>query len=286
METIQNKSESRTFLKLKTTTWYWIVAILITIFSMIYQKITGPTYSKKVKTVLNNKVYKFKLIRSWGGSEDCKLKFNVPDKSIEGSVFYKKYKVDTNWAEVKMQRKGDVLFALLPHQPPAGKLSYYIKFKTNTEENYLQKDEPVIIRFKGAVPKEILIPHIIFMILTMLFSSVAAIYAIFRHNKYRLIGYTAYAFLIIGGLILGPIVQKYAFNELWAGIPFGWDLTDNKTLIAFIAWTIAIILDYKKKRPFAFVLATIVVFLIFSIPHSVMGSEYNYEKGTIEQSDL
>ena len=38
--------------------------------------------------------------------------------------------------------------------------------------------------------------------------------------------------LAVGGFILGPLVQNYAFGELWTGVPFGWDLTDNKTLIA------------------------------------------------------
>jgi len=31
-------------------------------------------------------------------------------------------------------------------------------------------------------------------------------------------------------------VQHYAFGQLWTGVPFGWDLTDNKTLLAALAW--------------------------------------------------
>ena len=43
-------------------------------------------------------------------------------------------------------------------------------------------------------------------------------------------------FFWVGGLILGPAVQKYAFDAWWTGIPFGYDLTDNKTLIAMLGW--------------------------------------------------
>ncbi|MCK7537691.1 MAG: hypothetical protein MZV63_45435 [Marinilabiliales bacterium] len=51
------------------------------------------------------------------------------------------------------------------------------------------------------------------------------------------------------GMILGPVVQKYAFGDLWTGIPFGWDLTDNKTLIAVFAWILAVVMNRKKDRP-------------------------------------
>ena len=84
-------------------------------------------------------------------------------------------------------------------------------------------------------------------------------------------------------MILGPIVQKYAFGEFWAGIPYGWDLTDNKTLIAFVAWIVAIVFNRKKQKRWLIVVAALVTIIIFSIPHSMYGSELNYQTGTIQQ---
>jgi hypothetical protein len=84
-------------------------------------------------------------------------------------------------------------------------------------------------------------------------------------------------------MILGPLVQKYAFGELWTGIPFGWDLTDNKTLIAFAFWVLAVWMNRKKARPGYTVLAAIVLLLIYSIPHSMFGSQLNYDTGTVTQ---
>ena len=49
-------------------------------------------------------------------------------------------------------------------------------------------------------------------------------------------------------MILGPIVQYYAFGDLWTGIPFGWDLTDNKTLIALIFWILAVVNEQKERE--------------------------------------
>ena len=63
----------------------------------------------------------------------------------------------------------------------------------------------------------------------------------------------------MGGMILGPIVQNFAFGELWTGVPFGWDLTDNKTLIAFLFWIIAVVMNRKKEKPLYTILAAVVL---------------------------
>ncbi len=84
-------------------------------------------------------------------------------------------------------------------------------------------------------------------------------------------------------MILGPLVQKYAFGELWTGVPFGWDLTDNKTLIAFIFWILAVVMNRKKERPLYTALAAVVLLLVYSIPHSMFGSELDYATGQVTQ---
>ncbi len=84
-------------------------------------------------------------------------------------------------------------------------------------------------------------------------------------------------FLLLGGMILGPVVQKYAFGEFWTGFPYGTDLTDNKTLIAFIGWIIALIAVFRSQKPKWYILiAAIIMFIIFIIPHSLLGSELDY----------
>jgi hypothetical protein len=84
-------------------------------------------------------------------------------------------------------------------------------------------------------------------------------------------------------MILGPLVQKFAFGELWTGVPFGWDLTDNKTLIALIFWILAVLMNRKKDRPIYTALAAVVLLLVFSIPHSMFGSELDYSSGEVTQ---
>jgi hypothetical protein len=86
-------------------------------------------------------------------------------------------------------------------------------------------------------------------------------------------------FLAIGGLVLGPIVQKYAFDAYWTGWPFGHDLTDNKSLVAFIFWVIALVVLFRTRENRTWpVVAAIVTFIVFLIPHSMLGSEIDYTK--------
>jgi hypothetical protein len=86
-------------------------------------------------------------------------------------------------------------------------------------------------------------------------------------------------------LILGPIVQKYAFDAYWTGWPFGYDLTDNKTLIAFIAWIAAAVAIPRVRNPRWWLLgAAAVVLVVFMIPHSVLGSELDYRALDTQQT--
>jgi len=94
----------------------------------------------------------------------------------------------------------------------------------------------------------------------------------------KLANWTA-VLIFVGGFILGPLVQKFSFGVLWSGVPLGFDLTDNKTLIAFVGWLIALFLMRKGKPGRAGVVAAaILLMVIYSIPHSVLGSELDYSK--------
>ena len=133
-------------------------------------------------------------------------------------------------------------FADLPVQPPAGKLQYYIDITDSRGTRSLLKETPVVIRFKGGVPGYILIPHILLMFLAMLFSTAGRNACTFKRiHLIKSMALWTLVLLIAGGMVLGPLVQYFAFGDFWTGIPFGWDLTDNKTLIALIFWIIAVI---------------------------------------------
>jgi hypothetical protein len=103
---------------------------------------------------------------------------------------------------------------------------------------------------------------------------------IFRGKNTYIYTWITVITLALGGMILGPVVQKFSFDAYWTGWPYGHDLTDNKSLVAFIFWVIALIVMKKNRENRLWpILASIVLLVIFLIPHSVLGSEIDFTKG-------
>ncbi len=257
---------------------FWFLAFLITISSAIYQRITGPTYPLKGEIRFKNKAIKYNLERSHSSNQNYKVSIKTDDENIRGFLYWKRYKFDKDYKIIEMT--GDkILNAELPKQPPGGKLEYFIKLKKDDKKIYIPENRTVVIRFKGDVPESILIPHILFMFISMLFSTRAAFEFFSNQPKLKFYTLSTIITLFIGGFILGPLMQYYAFGEFWTGFPFGIDLTDNKTLIAMIGWLVAFYKIKKSDNPKRWVLiASIFMLIIYLIPHSVLGSELDYSK--------
>jgi hypothetical protein len=255
----------------------WILAIAITLAAAAYQRMSGPTYPFKDKVVIGGQTIHYKLARSHGGPGDQQIEVPAPDPIVTGELSWRRYPTADAFATVPMRRDGENLVAAIPHQPASGKIEYKVRLDDSGREIHLPPRGTVITRFKGAVPAWILGPHILAMFLGMLYANRAGLEAL--RKKRRLVGYTRTTLLLIGigGMILGPIVQKYAFGAFWTGVPFGWDLTDNKTLIAFIAWLIAMLFVSRMRGSRGVVIAAaLITLIVFAIPHSLFGSQLKY----------
>ncbi len=265
----------------KNSILLWIFTVIFTLGIAVYQHETGPTYPQKFKVELDNQTYKVKLLTTFGGELDAPISLKKVPSNVKGLLKYRHYRSQEDWKGIEMKHNGESLEAFLPNQPPAGKLEYMISLELDGKY-YAVNEDPVVIRFKGDVPKIILIPHIILMFLAMLYSTRTGIEAI--GNGHRTFKYTTITLITlgIGGMILGPVVQLYAFGDLWTGWPFGGDWTDNKTLAAFLFWVIAFfVLRKNKKNRLWPIIACVVLFAIYMIPHSMGGSELDYETGAV-----
>ena len=265
----------------------WSLAIIITIAAGTYQKYTGPTYPKRLDVTLNNNFYELKLIRSLALDERSEVKLSIIDTTVKARLFFKRFKSDDEYQvtdfKYRFEPKKEGFFAEVPQQPAAGKLQYYFEITDSKGTQSWFKDKPIVIRFKGGVPAFILIPHILFMFLAMLFSTLAGLMSVIKFPQYKKYAVWTLVLFIAGGMVLGPIVQYFAFGDFWTGIPFGWDLTDNKTLIALLFWILAVFMNRKSDRPIYTALAAFILLLVFSIPHSLFGSELDYTSGQVTQ---
>ncbi len=123
--------------------------------------------------------------------------------------------------------------------------------------------------------------HVLLMVIAILFFIHAVYFALVTvmgdENRFKELVCSTHAGVLaffITGFPLGWIIEKQVLGNYWEGIPFGWDITDSKTLFIFIFWLIPLFIRRKsprKTRKFAWAVLSAGVFtiLMYMIPHSL-----------------
>ncbi len=155
--------------------WLWIIAILITLSSGRWQRMTGPTHELSGTASLGGTAIHYVLDRTHSGAGDHQVTLKALPADVTGVTEWKDYRSTDAWTAVEMRREGDALVAALPHRPPAGKLWYRVRLARGAETIVLPAERPAAIRFRGDVPPWVLIPHIFIIMLAMLLSTRAGL---------------------------------------------------------------------------------------------------------------
>ncbi|MBS1261427.1 MAG: hypothetical protein MAG453_00748 [Calditrichaeota bacterium] len=269
----------------------WLLAFVLTIAFAVFQRLTGPTYPVSGTVEIAGETIDYTLARSHAREVegefgmDAVVRIPAPDSTTRGTLYYHRLGVDEPFTAVPMKFRDGELYAPLPAQPPAGKLVYHIELTHGDKSASIPSEqETVTIRFKDPEPAGILYPHILSMFLALLFGTRTLLAVIFR-ERFNLTAWLTLIFLFAGGMILGPMLQKAAFGDYWTGWPFGGDVTDNKLALAFLAWLVAVwrvtAAGMTRARIWV-VIACLLLFSIFLIPHSLGGSTFDYESGSVE----
>jgi hypothetical protein len=263
----------------------WVVAVILMLSSAVYQRRTGPTRPVRGELAVAGETHRYRLKRNPYTTADARIAIPNPGHDVSGAVLWRRYPTSDEYTAVPLAVEGGELVAHLPAQPSAGKLEYYVVLDTPDGGVWLPgRDETVVLRYKDPVPIGILLAHIVFIFFALLIGLRAGLGAAFAPGNVRRLAWATLACMTLGGMILGPIVQKYTFGAFWTGFPFGYDLTDNKTLIMWLVWVVAVaVLGLKPKQDeragrFAVVMAAIVAMVVYLIPHSLRGSELDYSQ--------
>jgi len=263
----------------------WLIAFVVTVVLAVFQRTTGPSYPLRGTIAVPGAVIEHRLPRSHGGPGGLEVGLEVPPSVSDARLEWRRFPTDDSWSSIPMRRSdGSRVVAEVPHQPPAGKVEYRLVLSTAAGDVTVPTGDAVVARFRDSVPAWVLIPHILAMFASMLVATRVLLEA-FRPSvpAPRRSILVAMVLLVIGGLFLGPTVQKFAFGEYWTGWPFGHDLTDNKTLLAVLAWLPATLLALAGKRTrIAVVVGWVVMMGVFLIPHSLRGSERDWSENTIK----
>jgi hypothetical protein len=260
----------------------WVLAVLLMLAAAVYQRLTGPTHPLRGSFEVQGRAHRYRLVRSGTTTGPAEVQLPDPGAGFAATLRWRRFPTDEAYTEVAMQRGHGLLRAPLPVQPAAGKVEYFVELRSAGTTLRVPESDTVILRHKDPVPLGALLPHVLLMFFAVLFGIRAGLAALFAPEGMRGLAWIALAGITIGGMILGPIVQKYAFGAYWTGWPFGTDLTDNKSLVMWVVWLLACLVI--GRRPLrreslarALVLAAaLVMSLVYLIPHSLRGSELDY----------
>ncbi len=273
-------------MKKKTSLLLWLLAFMLTLLLAVYQRLSGPTYPVKGSEKVAGKTMRYKFYRSWIRYQPLPVNVAVEGSGLQLRLHYRRFPLvaGEEWSILPMSETNGSFKGSIPGQPSAGKVTYKIEVSAPGRISWLNGGRPVVARFKNEVPSWLLIAHVLFMFAGMLLAFRAGLAALLRESNWpRLTAWTL-GVTVVGGLILGPIVQKFAFGAFWTGFPLGGDLTDSKTLFVAIFWLAAHLL--KKKGRWWTVAATVLMIAVYLIPHSVLGSELDYKTGKIGTSEV
>jgi hypothetical protein len=199
----------------------WTLAVVLTLGTLVYQRLTGPTYPLRGQVTIGGQVVKLKLTRSHGGPTDQPVRIVAPDTAVYATMLWRRHPTENTWTAVDLTRQGDTLSAVLPHQPPAGKLAYQLRLMRGMDEVLFPPAEPAITRFKGDISAAIIIPHLLCMFGGLLMLMRAGIGALAKEPKYPRWATVGIVLFGLGGFVFGPWMQHQAFGPWWAGFPFG-----------------------------------------------------------------
>ncbi len=260
----------------------WVLAVLVMLGSAVFQRLTGPTRPLRGSFTIAEQEFRHRLTRSGWTYEDERVSIPYPGEGVSGTLYYKRHKTDDPMTAVPLVVEESELAGYLPRQPAAGKLDYTIVLETPAGRVRVpDREENVVVRFKDAVPLWVLLPHVFFMFFAVLFGIRAGLSAVVQPSGMVRYAWVAFLLMTVGGMVLGPIVQKLAFGAYWTGFPFGYDLTDNKTLLMWVVWvgacaSLLIRRSTAWQRRMAVTLAAVVMLAVYLIPHSLRGSELDY----------
>jgi hypothetical protein len=163
----------------------------------------------------------------------------------------------------------------------AGKYEFFVYIDDGDGEPVsITGEAPIYARYKAHVPGPSLIAHILIIFASMIIAIRTVLEALVNGN-FRWMIWATLVSLLLGGFVFGPLVQWHAFGVWWSGVPYGIDWTDNKVLVGLVFWLIAAFLNRGGRRcRGAVYLAGVVTLLVYFIPHSIFGSEFDYRIGS------
>jgi hypothetical protein len=140
----------------------------------------------------------------------------------------------------------DLFSVRLPALSRGSLYHYYILLQDSTDQTLARlpekQDGSITMRFLGTVPLWLIVVHVALLFLAALFAILALIDTTWPREedvKLKRLSQkvlTSTIFIVFGGLISSAAISKIRNDVLWAGWPFGHDLSQSFWTIVLLYW--------------------------------------------------
>ncbi|MGD8895221.1 MAG: hypothetical protein PVJ73_04220 [Acidobacteriota bacterium] len=254
----------------------WAAALAVTLTAAAWQWWTDPTPPREGEVVISGTTVRYSFLRSGVVGEPLRVAIAAP-ADLSGTLRWRPHPGDEPFGGITMLHDGEELFGLLPPQPPGGQLEYSVVLAGPSGLTRIPEEGPVVMRYRGRVPRVLFLSHVVFIFLSMLIGVRAGLGALWTLPDTFFLSRVTLASITIGGMILGPIVQKFALDAFWASWPLGDEPIGTKTLVLWLAWVAAVVAvaaTRDKTDRFArtlVVAAAAVTVVVFFLPPALHG---------------
>jgi len=230
---------------------------------------------------------------------EAKITAPYTPESYSKKIFYKidngAYQSIDFMPETVAQNPNPDFYAFIPAQEKGKRIYYYIIVEDGLANKLTLPDKiesvepPFMIKFKGEVPLVIVLGHVLGMLAVLFFVFLALFFAIDIFTGKDALKWLAFsisgAFISVcfGGVVFGGLMTNYVLGGFWEAVPFGWDITDNKTFIFLLYWLFMLILAkgtvFKRDESFNLlkpkslagfaIVGVLLTVLLYLVPHSV-----------------
>jgi hypothetical protein len=259
---------------MRANAWLWVISFVLMLVMGAWQRVSGPTYPISGTAAVGGSRFAYRLERTHAGPGDHLVEVPM-QPGMAGTLEWREHAATPAaagaWIPVPMAAlpSRPVLAAAIPHHAAAQKVDYRVTLRAAGATATLPAPGTATLRFRSEVPAWVLIPHIIAMMGALMLAVRAALECFRREPVLRFLTLRTTSALFLGGFPLGCAVSAYAFGQPWGGFPLGNDATDNKTLIAFVAWLVASVAVFRTRNPRVIVVgAALIMFLVYLVPHS------------------
>jgi hypothetical protein len=210
------------------------------------------------------------------GIKEITLNYKFPYGEFKNIPFTQYKNTPYFFAIIPGNKKGERSFFYITAIDNKGHKVILPKQKEKKKINYYQ------LKFEGKPSFILKLLHVMLMF-TSLIILIHALYYSFSYlinkdenaiPKLKNLPFWWIIIFFITGFPIGWLIAWQTFGKAWTGIPFGWDITDNKTLLILIYWLgIFIPFKFKKLSPSIMakliIVGTIFTLALFIIPHSI-----------------